>query len=82
MTIAPLRIGAGKAVDDRGLRNIEIWQSQDRFGMGTLYFAMGLCLHDRGLQRHGSHYMAAVRVARDTVEAAAPGTKRGGMILV
>src|SRR3984893_4574867 len=33
--------------------------------MDTLYFPMGLCLHDRGLQRHGSHYTAPVRVARE-----------------
>src|SRR5271170_5720028 len=31
--------------------------------MGTLCLAMGLCLHGRGFQCHGSHYTAPVRVA-------------------
>ena len=40
--------------------------------MGTLYFATRLCLHDRGLQRHGSHYMArsespVIRSARSPI---------------
>jgi len=37
--------------------------------MGALYLATGLCLRDLGLQRHGSNYMAPVRVARDSPRA-------------
>jgi hypothetical protein len=54
VTVASLRIGTSKAVDDFGFGNVEIGQSQDRFGMGALSSAIGLRFHDRGLQRHGS----------------------------
>ena len=32
MAIAALSVRAGKAVEDGGLRDFEVWQSQDRFG--------------------------------------------------
>jgi hypothetical protein len=45
VAIAALSIRAGQAIENRGLRDFKIWQSQDGFCRGTFLFASGLSLH-------------------------------------
>src|SRR5712692_3815242 len=45
MAIAALSVRARETVENRGSGDLEIWQSQDRFGDTTLIFAGWLCLH-------------------------------------
>ena len=51
--VAALSIGAGKAVEDSGFRDFEVWQPQHRFRGPSFCIALMICFITRGLQRHG-----------------------------
>src|SRR5262249_48005661 len=43
--VAALSIGTGKAVEDRGFRDFEVWQSQHRFRGTSFRIALLILLH-------------------------------------
>jgi hypothetical protein len=45
MPIAALSIGAGMTVEDGGLRDFQVGQSQDRFRAPALFFPITFLLH-------------------------------------
>jgi hypothetical protein len=67
--VAALSIGTGKAVEESGFRDFEVWQPQHLFRGAPFALRFGFCFISRGLHRHGMiMYLLApswLRFARD-----------------